>query len=70
MVGPGDLRSRVAHAWGYAEGHAQGPGLIRAFAARGVEEAKVVPAEEVLDWGPNPIIVDSGAVRSASSTGR
>jgi hypothetical protein len=52
--GPGAI-SRAAHAWGYAEGRAEGPWLLRALTAKHSREAKLLPAESVVDWGPSKV---------------
>ena len=51
VVGEGRL-AKAAHAWGYAEGRAQGPWLVRALTRRASRAARFVPAERVTEWEP------------------
>jgi hypothetical protein len=51
VVGGGPL----AHAWGFAEGRAHGPWLLRTLTARSTARARFVPADVVLDWGPGTV---------------
>ena len=57
VVGGGPF-ARAAHAWGYAEGRAQGPWLITALTRPAVRQARFVPAERVVDWGPGQLRLD------------
>jgi hypothetical protein len=43
---------RLVHTWGFAEGRATGPWLLRVITARGARRARFLPAEQVVDWGP------------------
>ena len=61
LVIGGGLLARPAHAWGFAEGRACGPWLLGALTRRAVRQARFIPAEHVLDWGPGVIAV-SGAL--------
>ena len=42
----------LAHAWGFAEGRATGPWLLRVLTQRAARRARFVPADRILDWGP------------------
>lgn len=46
---------RLVHTWGFAEGRATGPWLLRVITARGVHRARFLPAEQVVDWGPGQV---------------
>ncbi len=48
-----------AHAWGFAEGRASGPWLLRKLVARAVRQARFIPASAVLDWGPGTVRIRS-----------
>ncbi len=61
VVGEGGLRSAAAHQWGFAQGRAGGPGLLRRMLAGPAEAARFVPAGRVSDWGPEPIRLDGSA---------
>lgn len=50
VVGPSGPLARAAHAWGYAEGRAQGPLLLKALTKSAVRDSRFIPAERVLDW--------------------
>ncbi|MDQ3934843.1 MAG: PRC-barrel domain-containing protein [Actinomycetota bacterium] len=54
-------RARLAHRWGYAEGRAQGPWLLRRLTRAAVERTLFVPAERVTDWGPGVVRIRGGA---------
>lgn len=56
VIGGGAL-AWPAHAWGYAEGRAQGPWLLRALTRPATRVARFVPAERVADWGPGEVRV-------------
>jgi len=47
--------ARLAHAWGFAEGRATGPWLLRVLTARSARAARFVSADQVLDWGPDTV---------------
>jgi hypothetical protein len=49
VVGDGPF-AHAAHAWGFAEGRAQGPWLLRALTARATRAARYVPADDVASW--------------------
>lgn len=53
LVVGGGRGSRVAHSWGYAEGRAQGPLLLRALTRGAARNARFVPAERVVEWSPS-----------------
>jgi sporulation protein YlmC with PRC-barrel domain len=57
VVGGGRF-ARAAHAWGYAEGRAQGPWVIAALTRPAVRQARFVPSERVVDWGPSRLRLD------------
>jgi hypothetical protein len=57
VVGPGDLRCRLAYAWGLAQGRARGPWLLRALVLGKAARGRAVPAEDVASWD------DRGRVR-------
>jgi hypothetical protein len=57
VIAPWNLRTRAAHAWGYAEGRAAGPRLIRAALQPGAERSRRVRATEVSSWGPDAITI-------------
>lgn len=52
VVGGGGLLAWMAHAWGYAEGRAQGPVVLRALTAPAARRARFVPADRVVEWSP------------------
>lgn len=56
VVGPDTWRCRLAHSWGFAQGHARGPALLKAL-VRGKESAQVVATAGVADWD------DQGQIR-------
>jgi hypothetical protein len=56
VIGGGFL-ARPAHAWGFAEGRASGPWLLRALTSRAVRRARFIPADRVADWGPGVVAV-------------
>ncbi len=60
VVGGGPLAG-IAHGWGYAEGRAQGPWLFEALTRGATRQARFIPAERVLDWGPGEVVVAGGA---------
>lgn len=47
----------LAHGWGFVEGRATGPWLLKALTARGARTARFVPAERVRKWGPSPVVI-------------
>lgn len=57
VVGDGRL-ARAAHAWGYAEGRAAAPWLLRKLFSPAIRGARFVPAETVRSWGPSAIELD------------
>ncbi|HEX5983948.1 MAG TPA: hypothetical protein VFY69_07060 [Solirubrobacterales bacterium] len=50
VLGDPGPRAAAAHAWGFAEGRAQGPWLLRRLVGNGA--SRFVPADRVVDWGP------------------
>ena len=57
VVGGGRF-ARIAHAWGFAEGRATGPWILRRLVAPAVAAARFVPAERVRSWGPDRVALD------------
>jgi sporulation protein YlmC with PRC-barrel domain len=57
VVGPGDLRSRLAHAWGYGEDADRGPVVLRMLFSGAAARARVVPATAVRSW-TQPVVID------------
>ena len=49
--GPGRLPA-LAHAWGFAEGRAAGPALLRRLFAAELARARYVPVDAVTAWDP------------------
>jgi sporulation protein YlmC with PRC-barrel domain len=60
VVGHGPLAG-VAHAWGYAEGRARGPGFLSAICRHAIRNARFVPAEDIVDWGPGVVTLRADA---------
>lgn len=56
VIGGGFL-ARPAHAWGFAEGRASGPWLLRALTSQAVRQARFIPADRVADWGPGVVCI-------------
>ncbi len=54
VVGDGFLAA-IAHGWGFADGRAFGPWLLRKLVEPASRRARLVPADEVEDWGPGRI---------------
>lgn len=69
VVGNGPL-ARLAHSWGYAEGRATGPWLLRALTSRAAEQAAFIPAADVVDWGPATVVVSNAPARGSLREGR
>jgi hypothetical protein len=64
-------RAAAAHAWGFAEGRAEGPELLRRALLPAVERSLVVAVDRVLDWGPARLrIADEGRDLSAAEDRR
>jgi sporulation protein YlmC with PRC-barrel domain len=59
----------IAHAWGFTEGRAQGPWLLRALTRRATRNTRFVPAESVVDWGAGVVAIsaDAGDLRPLSA---
>lgn len=49
VVAPATVRARLAHAWGYAQGRARGPAVLRSWVLAGTP-SEVVPAKRVSSW--------------------
>ena len=62
VVGRGRF-AHAAHAWGFAEGRAQGPWAFRALTAGATRAARYVPASRILEWGPETIRIDCPAAQ-------
>jgi len=62
VVGPDTWRCRLAHSWGFAQGHIRGPALLKAL-VRGDASAQVVATTEVADWDHHGRIRLSGGAR-------
>jgi sporulation protein YlmC with PRC-barrel domain len=60
VIGGGRFAA-LAHAWGFAEGRAQGPWLFRFLLRDAVRRAKFVPADRIVDWGPGTIRMRSSS---------
>jgi sporulation protein YlmC with PRC-barrel domain len=60
VVGGGPFAS-VAHGWGYAQGRADGPRVLRALTRRATRQARFIPAERVADWGPGKLEIEGAA---------
>jgi hypothetical protein len=60
VLGDPGPRAAVAHAWGFAEGRARGPWLLRRLVGDG--DSCFVHVDRVLDWGPERLRV-RGEVR-------
>ena len=54
VVGDGRFAG-AAHAWGFAEGRADGPALLRVLFSQAVQAARFVPVAYVSSWGPDRI---------------
>lgn len=48
---PGPL-SAAAHSWGFAEGRARGPALLRLLFTPTVRRTRFIDSERVTEWGP------------------
>lgn len=48
---------RLAHAWGFAEGRATGPWLLRVATASAARRARFVPVDRVRAWGPGGVTI-------------
>jgi hypothetical protein len=46
---------QLVHSWGFAEGRATGPWLLRALTARAARRARFLPAQQIVDWGPDAV---------------
>lgn len=50
VVGPDDRRCRLAYAWGYAQGRARGPAVLRALLAGQAKRTRAIPVGDVDSW--------------------
>jgi hypothetical protein len=66
VVAPKEVLARAAHAWGYAEGRAQGPALLRWLTASAVRRSRFVPAGAIREWD-KPTIRISGSAKDLES---
>ena len=57
---PGWL-DRAAHAWGFAEGRAEGPWPLRKLTQRAARRARFAPVEVVGSWGPERVVITVGS---------
>lgn len=57
VIGHSGPAGAIAHGWGFAEGRADGPWLLRALLARGSREARFVHAHDVLEWSRDGAVV-------------
>lgn len=48
-------RQAAAYAWGFAEGRAQAPSWLKRMLAPAIEHSCIIPADRVLDWGPERV---------------
>jgi sporulation protein YlmC with PRC-barrel domain len=58
VIGRGRFAA-LGHAWGFAEGRAQGPWLFGFLMRDAVRRAEFVPADRIVDWGPGTIRIRS-----------
>lgn len=70
VVGDGSLASAAAHRWGYAEGRASGPALLRRLLAGATGRSRFVAAELVSDWGPGRVRLRGSAADLAPAAER
>jgi sporulation protein YlmC with PRC-barrel domain len=61
VLSPPGARSAAAHAWGFAQGRAEGPPLLRRLLGGVARRSIVVPAERVLEWGSGGVRIDGHA---------
>lgn len=55
VLGGARLSDKIAHSWGFAEGRARGPALLRWLARPGVRRSRVVSASDVASWAPGEV---------------
>lgn len=67
VLGEHGARNAAAHAWGFAEGRAEGPWLLRRLVGDG--DPRFVPVDLVLDWGPDRLRIGEGDADGAPATG-
>jgi sporulation protein YlmC with PRC-barrel domain len=61
VVAPATVRARLAHAWGYAQGRARGPAVLRSWVMAGTP-SEVVPAARVRSWDEaSSVVLRAGA---------
>jgi hypothetical protein len=61
VVGPPGARPAAAHAWGFAQGRAEGPPLLRRLLGGAAGRSILVPVEQVLEWGPGAVRIGAPA---------
>lgn len=57
VLGSPGARPAAAHAWGFAEGRAQAPGWLKRMLGTAGRRSRFVPVEQVLEWGPERLVV-------------
>ena len=57
----GGALTHAAHAWGFVEGRARGPWVLRAVLARIAHEPQFVPADRVTSWVDGQIVISGDA---------
>ncbi len=57
VVGGGDWRSRLAHAWGYAARPRSGPAALHFLVSAAASHARVVPVDQVRGW-TDAVVID------------
>ncbi len=70
VVGPRGMLARAAHSWGFAEGRAEGPVLLKVLTRSSVRASGFVPAERVLDWSPPELRIEGSSDRFEALTER
>ncbi len=59
VVGPDTLRARAAHAWGFAEGRAEGPTVLLVATRSALRDSRVLPVDRVTEWSPPRVRTDA-----------
>ncbi len=65
LVVGGGLLAQPAHAWGFAEGRASGPWLLRRLLAPASRQARFVDAGDVARWGPGRVDITTTVAQLA-----